>query len=174
MNFIKYNPLKEQLRNRTMSDRDALPYYIVQIAFMSLFLFPIPYEHTYSFGYVFSSIVVTAVTIAGILYCYVKNGGRTGYDFIQKTIVLGWVVVVRVFLLFFYCLFIFIMTYGVILHRLKIKPVHHSCPLWIGTIVTVVIAAIYFQRLGRHIKDTQKEPGDPAGSGYRPPAAGSA
>ena len=48
----------------------------------------------------FSWALWILITIGGIYYVYSQNGGASGFDFVQKYYVLGWVVYVRCFLAF--------------------------------------------------------------------------
>ena len=165
MYFIKYHPLKERLRDRTMNDREALPYYIL-FSVMAALMTALPMGGHLNRWNVLSAFVNTVVVITGIIYCFRQNGGKAGYDFIQKSVVLGWVVMVRLLLPFILC--------GVAAGFLKIW-LRQSCDTtsWIDIVLVVVVEAIYFQRFGRHIRDTTRKSGEQSGSGYRPPAAGS-
>lgn len=154
MYFIKYHPLKERLRDRTMNDREALPYYILFSAISTLVI-TLPMGGPLNRWNVLSAFVSTVVVIAGIIYCFRQNGGKAGYDFIQKSVVLGWVVFVRLLLPFILC--------GIAAGFLKIW-LRQSCETasWIDTVLVGVVEVIYFQRFGRHIRDTKGESGEPA------------
>jgi hypothetical protein len=62
MYFTKYNPLKEQLRERTLSERDGLPYYVVYMAVWSL-TSALPYESSLNTVDVVSAVLCTITTI---------------------------------------------------------------------------------------------------------------
>jgi hypothetical protein len=148
MYFIKFHPLKEQLRERTFTDRDGLPYYILFVA-SSTFMAGFPMASSDGLD-VLSASAFSVATILGTIYSFKKNGGITGYDFIQKSIVLGWIIVFR-------CLWLFILAAVVIGYFAKIAlglPLGSSS--WIDTVLSVVFMAAYYQRLGRHIQDTNR------------------
>jgi len=152
MYFIKYQPLKDQLRERTFTDRDGLPYYILFIA-SSTFLVGFPMATSEGFA-ALSASITTVIAILGTLYSYRKNGGVTGYDFIQKSIVLGWVVVFR-------CLWLFILGGGIIGYFTKTAldlPLESDS--WVDIVLSSVFMAVYYQRLGRHIQDTNRLTGE--------------
>jgi len=151
MYFFKYHPLKEQLRERTFSDRDGLPYYVLFIA-SSTFL------ADYSLGTsngidALSASINSAVAILGIIYSYRKNGGRTGYDFMQKSIVLGWVVIFR--------LMPFILLTGFVSYCIDQAlgyPIESRS--WVSIVLSALFMTFYYQRLGRHIQDTNRHNGE--------------
>jgi len=148
MYFIKYNPLKEQLRERSFTDRDGLPYYILYVA-ASTFLLGFPLTRTDGLE-VLSASINSIVVILGILYAYRKNGGISGYDFMQKSIVLGWIVFFRCFWLFFLVSVVF----GYLAK--KALGLTFGSSTWIDIVESALFIAFYSQRLGRHIQDTNK------------------
>ena len=158
MYFTKYQPLKRKLKERTLSDREAVVYLLVYslLLMMAAGIPPETMDECNDCGlmawdYAVVTLVDAGIAIAGIYYIYVANGGKIGFDLIQKYFVLGWVVGIR-------CLIVFL-------------------PLWVATLVvsaevfgnewedrswywthyflTFLLFAVYFQRLGRHIRDTR-------------------
>jgi len=102
---------------------------------------------------VLTAVTGTLLTIAGVIYSYVQNGGRTGYDFIQKSIVLGWVLSIR--------LIVLIIVFAVVFAFLKSSFGHLDESSWENLLCVVVIGVIYYQRLGKHLKDTNNVNGEP-------------
>lgn len=146
MYFIKYQPLKEQLRHRTFSDRDGLPYYIIYVV-STLLMLNLSWGVYNKFD-ALSATIGSAATIWGILYTFKKNGGKQGYDFIQKSIVLGWIVIMR-------CLLPFLFIGGAVGYFSKValgQPIDETT--WVDVGIYTIFLAIYFHRLGRHIADT--------------------
>lgn len=97
------------------------------------------------------SFISALITLVGIFYAYQKNDGKDGYDFIHKYIVLGWVVLVR-FTLCFIPIFILLIIIGVSsgLHSSKAT----------GPYMVIIISLsqiVFYQRLGKHIRDTIKD-----------------
>ncbi|MHB8788941.1 MAG: hypothetical protein ACYDBT_03580 [Desulfobulbaceae bacterium] len=148
MYFIKYLPLKERLRVRSVSDRESLPYLISYVVILSI---PgsIPGPPGYNYWDGTGAILGLIVAIAGILYAYRENGGVSGYDFILKFVLLGWVVFVRFTLASIPVLF-FIIYIGV---RAGIHSSKATGPFIV--FVIFVLQLIFFQRVGRHIRDTK-------------------
>lgn len=148
MYFINIKPLKERLFNRAMSDREALPYYLVFMASVSVTGWvTMPPQTTH--WHMINNLVGLLLILGGTIFTFIKNGGKTGYDFIQKSIVLGWVTIVRLVPLLLFAIV------GVVLCK-------HKCGLpndqtsWIDVVFVTLFLIIYYQRLGRHIHDTNR------------------
>lgn len=154
MYFIKIAPLKARMRDRTMTDREALPYFVVFMGLTCLLCTPMMTQPATRLD-VLSGLMGTLCIIGGTIYTYAKNGGRNGYDFIQKSIVLGWVVVIRV-------LAIMIPSLVVVgfLKPLIGQPIDRSS--WVEVLLVVGFTLLYFQRLGRHLADTNRNDGEPS------------
>jgi hypothetical protein len=159
MNFISYQPLKEQLRNRTFTDRQALPYFILS----SVLSVPVPTSGTAnSLDWVLTGCWVL-ITALGLLYAYRKNGGSDGVDFIKKFIVLGWIALVR-WTLVFIPLFVILVIAVIAIADTDARfggPLDESVKVealeWFQLFAPSIFMIVLFQRIGRHIKDTAME-----------------
>ena len=149
MYFIKLYPLKEKLRERSVSDREALPYLIIFGVLTTLAVY-LPAQENYNNWDAFNVVLSLILTIGGTLYAYFENGGNDGFDFIQKYVVLGWVVFVRFFLGSF-PIFLLLIYIGISsgLHSSEATSPY-------GVLIAFLWEVIFYQRLGRHIKDTTK------------------
>ena len=148
MYFIKIKPLKERLINRSMTDREALPYYLVFMACVSVCGWAtMPPQATH--WHMINNLAGLFLIIGGTVFTFAKNGGRTGYDFIQKSVVLGWVITVRLFPL------ILCGIIGVVLFKQN-RGLPDDQTSWVDVIFVAVFMIIYYQRLGRHIQDTNR------------------
>ena len=158
MYFIKYQPLKRKLRERTLSDREAFAYLVVYSFFLGLaFVFLTGTTDECSDADLAAwddevfSLVFACIPIAGIYYVYVANGGKNGFDLIQKYFVLGWVVSIR-FLIVFLPLWVATIV-------ISAQVFGDGCEDRIGYIpgyiLCIIGEAVYYQRLGRHIRDTR-------------------
>lgn len=148
MYFIRYHPLKLNLRQRAVTDREALPYLVV-FAGLTALVTAFPMIDRFTAWDAVSGILSIATAVGGILYAYRQNGGRRGYDLIQKYVILGWVVCVRFALVsipLLLALFFAGDVYGLI-------PPDSTG----GFAVAVIFVGevVLYQRIGRHIRDTR-------------------
>lgn len=148
MYFVRYKALKKKLADRTLSDREALPYLLIYTGGIAL-VTSIPSSDGFNKWDGILAFLSVATTLAGIFYAYKQNGGNEGYDLIQKYTVLGWVVGVRFFLCFIPAMIIF----------LTLKE-HLGIAFFEGTgpydvIFIFFTEVILNQRIGRHIRDTK-------------------
>ncbi len=162
MYFIKYQPLKRKLKERTLSDREALVYLVVYIFLLGLSFalsFAIPTGATdecsdadlAAWDDEVFLLVFVCLPIAGIYYVYVANGGKSGFDLIQKYFVLGWVVGIRFLVVFLPLSVATILVSAQVLgngceDRIQFYPQY---------VVSTLGEIVYYQRLGRHIRDTR-------------------
>jgi len=153
MYFISYDPLKESLRERTLTDREALPYFVLFCALIALTPFT-PSIQVDNLLHTVGGLARIAIAILGLLYCYKQNGGSSGHDFILKSIVLGWVVAVR-------CFLVFTLAFIAISFCATLFGKGAFMPTWLDFLVVKAFQIIYFQRLGRHLRDTRKYHGKP-------------
>lgn len=150
MYFVRYDPLKEKLRSRTLSDREALPYLMVfSVLSMLTFVLPMCGEFN-TWDWIDGGLSVLLV-IGGVFYAYVRNGADQGFDFIQKYTVLGWVTVVRCVLVF---MPIVIVTY-IVADLLSLTTEETG---WFDVFVGAIFQVILYQRISRHIADTRLAP----------------
>ena len=155
MYFIQYHPLKEKLRERTLSESEALPYWILFNVLIVLAV-SVPTIGEFNVWNAINGVMSLLFTICGIFYVYSQNGGASGFDFIQKVVVLGWVVTIRCLLVFIPSMIVFyifaeILMGGEISENTNLLDVMLSAAFYI----------IYFQRLGKHIQDTTKDKAEP-------------
>ena len=147
MYLIKYETLKEKLRARTLSEREALPYFLLQTVLVTLlgaFNIMTPFNTWDSI----SALLSVSICLGGIIYAYDQNGGASGFDFIQKFIVLSWVVAIRLLLI--------VVPLGFVIY--VIGDLQGIVSLDETNLFDVVIQATieicFFQRVSRHIRDT--------------------
>lgn len=147
MYFIKYHPLKEQLQTRTLTEKEALPYLVVFSALTTL-ICSLPIFDSFNQWDGVSALVNVSIAVWGAIYVYRENGGEEGFDFIQKFVVLGWVVSVR-----FLCAFMPAMiVISIIGEAFGLTSIDGTQPY--DALVAAVAEIIFYERLGRHIKDT--------------------
>ena len=118
----------------------------------------------YEFYHAFDAVATTLsviIAIGGIFYAYERNGGKKGFDLIQKYIVLGWVVFVRWFLIavpFWIVTFLFDAMFGIT----ETEGPH--------VLVFAFLELVFYQRLGIHIRDTRNITYEQGASGNNQPS----
>ena len=158
MYFVRYQPLKDKLRDRTLSEREALPYLVVFVALASLAQ-AFPKLHEYGKLDAVSGLLNLGAAIWGILYSYHHNGGRAGHDLIRKFVVLGWIVSVR-------CILAFIpISLLLIFLGATTGMMSWESYGWYDVSVIFLINILVYQRIGRHIRDTRDKISEPPPSG---------
>lgn len=148
MNFIKYTPLKEKLRERTLSDREALPYLVVFAAITALMIGVPLYEN---YNVLDGSSVACSVVLAifGIIYAYIQNGKENGYDLVQKYVVLGWVTSVR-FILIGIPVYVLVGMAGHSIGFSTEETNEIDLVFWVG------YEALLYYRIAMNIRDTRE------------------
>jgi hypothetical protein len=154
MYFIKYQPLKNQLRCRSVTDREALPYLAIFAALTAL-VGAIPLTDGFNHWDAISAFFSVMLAIGGIIYAYHQNGGRTGNDLIQKYVILGWIVSFR-FMLIVIPTMIILMIVGDLMGLVSLDSTGPFDVLGV-----FVFEAILYQRIGRHIRDTRNMSSEP-------------
>ncbi|MDE0042290.1 MAG: hypothetical protein OXT74_09655 [Candidatus Poribacteria bacterium] len=146
MYFIQYDPLKEKLRTKSLSDREALPYaiilFILEPVLLALPVIGESNEYDVALG-----ILIAVIGLGGLIYCYDKNGGRNGFDLIQKYVVLQWIVTVR-------CIPFFLLGMIVIFAAKEFLGMGDENTSGIEVVGISLMGIVFYLRLGRHIRDT--------------------
>ena len=147
MSLFRYDPLKEKLRSRTLTDREALPYLLSMFGFAAAaVVFPFPLGSDGVDRVNQGGTILLAVL--GLFYSYRQNGGPDGHDLALKYIVLGEVVVMR-------CTLAAIPA-GILLIWLGNQFGLRDRTLgWYDTLLWLLFQVVAYQRLGRHIADTR-------------------
>ena len=147
MQAFRYNAVKEKLRTRTLTDREALPYLLSMFVFAaSAVVFPVPlgsdlWDRINQGGTILLAIL-------GLLYSYRQNGGAHGHDLALKYIVLGEIAVARCFAVS--------IPLGIALIWLGTQlGLRDRTMGWYDTSLWLLFQVVAYQRLGRHIADTR-------------------
>lgn len=166
MYFVKYQPLKDQLRSRSVTDREALPYLAIFAALTAL-AGAFPLTDGFNRWDAISAFFSVVLAIGGIVYAYHQNGGRTGNDLIQKYVILGWVVTFRFILIALPTMFVLTFVGAMI----GLFSWHSTGPF--GVVCVFAFEVILYQRIGRHIRDTRSRSSEPSPRPDGSPTAGS-
>lgn len=146
MYWTRYQPLKERLKSRAVSDREALPYLLLFSALEAVVL-SIPAVSEMNMWNVVETVSGGIVALIGVFHVYRKNGGKAGYDIVHKFVVLGWVVGVRFLLV---ALPVGGLIYGVANHY----GFSGSETTPFDVVFFSIVSLAYYERLGRHIAET--------------------
>lgn len=160
MYFVRYQPLKGKLRERSLTDREALPYLVLDVFFITVISLIYTMREYNEFDMV-AGVLSIIFGLGGVLYAYKQNGGKDGFDLIQKYIVLGWVVFVRWFLIavpFWIVTFLFDAMFGIT----ETEGPH--------VLVFAFLELVFYQRLGIHIRDTRNITYEQGASGDNQPS----
>lgn len=155
MYFVQYHPLKEKLRERSLSESEALPYWILLNVVIGLTAF-LPMIDEFNVWDATAGAMSSLIAIGGIYYVYSQNGGASGFDFIQKSVVLGWVVGIRCLLAFIPIMIVFYEVVEILMG----EEIYENTNL-LDVMLTASLYIIYFWRLGKHIQDTTKSEAKP-------------
>jgi len=96
MHIWKVSPLIEELKTSGLSQKEQLKYFLTFSILMVLATDPVLYfDYEYVVFDALDSVVITIITILGILYCYKINEEADGKDFILRFITLGLPITIR-------------------------------------------------------------------------------
>jgi hypothetical protein len=137
MHFWRIEELKNKLKEKPLTEREALPYFLIYSALTTLVSI-LPTEETNFWDYV-DVVSALIVTLAGTVYTFRCNGGTEGSHFLQRYFAIGWVVVLRWGVVVFP---LFILVLGVTEET-----------TWHDAVYFGVAAIVYYQRLGHHMRD---------------------
>ena len=108
MYFYSIRPLKRRLATGPLSEAESLPYLVVFLA-ASAIASSLPGELENVWDWT-DAILTVGLAVVGTWILYRANGGADGRDFVQRYIVLGWVVTLCFFTLVLPALFLFAWT----------------------------------------------------------------
>lgn len=154
MYWFRYQPLKDRLRKRRVSDREALPYLLFFSGLEALAL-SVPASSEMNRWDIVETILYITIAIVGVFYVYRRNGGRAGYDVIQKFVVLGWVVAIRYLL-------VVLPLGGLVYIAAYYYGLSGDQTTLFDAIFFNVLSAFYYERLGRQISETNEKEGEQA------------
>ena len=97
MHFWRIEQLKTTLKQRSLTTAELLPYVVAVCLASAVVTEGLTYSakssvNVWDYVFSFASVVLAAL---GTVYVYRLNGGPEGRDFLERYVVIGWVVVVR-------------------------------------------------------------------------------
>jgi len=140
MYFWNIKALKHQLTEVGLSEADSMKY----ILFLSLLgLIPLPIPPSFSRGIFIFYVINTFTLLCGILYCYRKNGGAKGKDFLSRFFSINFVMFIR---------FIpFLMISGLIIYSDITKSIISNYQKTMHLFIVYIVVLLVFYRTGYHI-----------------------
>lgn len=111
MYFWKIDSLAQDLKNRTLPQSERFKYLLANVVGYAvvmelLVLFP---EPVITLDFV-QSLFIVAITVVGTIYCYLTNSRGDNQEFIDRFTCIGWVVLVRLVVLFVAVLSLYFFT----------------------------------------------------------------
>lgn len=148
MYFWNIEKLKKDIIKKPLSEGEVFKYLIATTILYSLGMIPFLENNIWD---IISGITSGVVTVLGLIYLYVRNGGSSGVNFLQKYLALGWVMGIRFFVLIV-CpvVIIYFSIIGVYVGAIPEETTWHD-------IITMnLMYLVYFYLLGIHMKDIRK------------------
>ncbi len=147
MYFVKINNLKADIAENGVPPRDSLIYIILLMLLITIPSGNMQIEVFNPIYWVINSVIL----IIGTIYCYMKNGGDSGKNFLSRHFSITFVVSIRFFIVLCVLSFIFFFLISLRFESLinfESKGFSYSFKtIFYSTIL------IYYYRIGKHIKD---------------------
>ena len=152
MYFWKINNLKANLIERPATEREALPYLISLWALWTVSLYMgLPTDFGLQF-YVNFFVAITG-TIFGTWWLYKLNDKSGNNYFLQRYIMLDWVVTIRFFVIFAIPL---IVLYE-LLSELGLGSLDTGATSWLDVVMNLVTYPTYFWYFGKHLTEVAQK-----------------
>lgn len=152
MYFWRLNKLREQLATNPLNDKEALSYLLAFTScyFVIIFLHTLVLHRHEPYWYLGYLTLFLMLKLAGIIYCYLCNGGKKGKHFLSRYFSLAWVEFVRFFVfgLIIVNLGIYFLTFIVANGTNQIIFLNEE---WIAIYILFALI-IYYIRLGYHFR----------------------
>jgi hypothetical protein len=138
--FWSINGLKNSLIEKPLSENTAFLYLLLYVFFTALFM-EIATEPE-SIWDLADDIVAIGSVVIGTVYCFFKNGAGQGSNFLQRYFSIGWVVHVRLAVMFFipFIIVLFVIPNGDFL-----------IDSWRGPLFNLFFYFLIYWRIGHHI-----------------------
>ena len=114
-----------------------------------------------------SGVLSIIFAIGGVLYAYEQNGRKEGSDLVQKFIVLGWIVCFRFILVCLAGFIVLLIVWAVLGIEETTETIETG---GFDVLVVALVELIFYQRIGRHIRDTRNIAYEQGASGDNQPS----
>jgi hypothetical protein len=156
MEIVNIKRLKATLQQGELPARETAKYAAAQGALLSLAFIPSPAPEPVDWGFV----AFPLLTLAGVFYCYRRNGGDTGTRFAERYLAIGWVIGWRVALVLGALLVVSVA--GSLLATGKVQWLENPRLADAMTAATLATMALIYWRMGHHMAQVHT---------HRPPIA---
>lgn len=156
MYFWKIEKLKNDLLIKPLSESESFKYLFAYLASESLLLIfididdiTVPNLEFTNMWDVFSSINGFLINAIGVYYVYKCNKGANGDNFLQKFFSIGWVVGIRLIVLFLPLMLLLFFI-------LSLSSTDFSSTNPYDVILFFIIDFLFYWLLGKHVKEVAK------------------
>ena len=98
MYIWKIDKLNQQLISSNLTEPDAFKYLMAYTVLNALAMIQYTIPNQYD---TYNGVMSVVISIIGLTFIYICNGGKNGSHFLERYISIGWVVFVRFIVLFF-------------------------------------------------------------------------
>jgi hypothetical protein len=144
MYFWRIEKMKSEMAARPLSEREALPYFVVWVALSSV----IPYlpQKSQNAWVGLEALLTLLFTALGTIYIYHRNGGANGQHFLQRYFAIGWVVGMRWMAVLFVATVVFYLS-------LRVGGGDPEGKHWSGLLFYAAAMTALYWRIGHHVGD---------------------
>ena len=147
MYFWSIKGLKSRLSESHLPENTAFLYLLLYVFFTALFM-EMATEPD-SMWDIASDMVAIGAVVIGTVYCFFKNGSARGSNFLQRYFSIGWVVHVRLAVMFFVPFFavLLILPNGLF-----------DTDSWYSPLIELFVHVLIYWRIGHHIGQVAEKP----------------
>ena len=151
MRFFSIRRLKGDLARGPLTARATAQYLAAQGALLSVLYVPSPAHASADWGF----IVHPLLALAGVYYCYRRNGGPAGERLAERYLAVGWVVGIRVASA---AIALLVLTVTALALTSDVSEWTESRWLGVGIdLGTVALVAFIYWRMGVHLADIRRQ-----------------
>ena len=153
MYIWKVSPLIEQLKSESLSQKEQLKYFLTYSILMILAtdpLFAVGVE--YGFYDTVNTVIMSLLTIVGIVCCYKVNKSADDKDFILRFVTLGLPIIVRIIVLTIVVGIVFGVIDAIFIDSSYLEESETNQTTVVDVSITGVLLVIYYYYFARKLK----------------------
>ena len=151
MYFWRIEKLKQEMTERPLSEREALPYLVVFVVLSSAVAYIPQTLHNIWDG--LEAMWSTLLAALGTIYIYRRNGGSKGQHFLQRYFALSWVIAIRMLVILIPLAVLFYGSLGVVQAFQETPGADLEGTQWYDFLILAAIEAVLYWRIGHHVGD---------------------